>query len=112
MRAGQKHLAMLDGHPITSDPGHERLLSRGPDLLDHEPVPQARACHREDYPVDYSGTTVGGMDGNASTASHAIEALSVLGDRFDIQLAVEVSGQSPADLLRALDSAERQGLVL
>ena len=52
------------------------------------------------------------MDGNASTASHAIEALSVLGDRFDIQLAVEVSGQSPADLLRALDSAERQGLVL
>ncbi len=52
------------------------------------------------------------MDGNASTASDAIEALSVLGDRFDIQLAVEVSGQSPADLLRALDSAERQGLVV
>src|SRR6187402_2866282 len=70
-----------------------------------EPVPRSPRCHREDYPVDYSGITVRLMDTNASATSEAIQALSVLGDRFDTQLAVEVSGLQPAELLRALDIA-------
>jgi DNA-binding CsgD family transcriptional regulator len=50
------------------------------------------------------------MDTNAGT--QAIRALSVLSDRFDTQLAVEISGLQPAELLRALDIAQGEGLVL
>jgi DNA-binding CsgD family transcriptional regulator len=50
------------------------------------------------------------MDTNAG--AQAIRALSVLGDRFDTQLAVEISGLQPAELLRALDIAQGQGLVV
>jgi DNA-binding CsgD family transcriptional regulator len=50
------------------------------------------------------------MDTNGGT--EAIRALSVLGDRFDTQLAVEISGLQPAELLRALDIAQGQGLVV
>jgi hypothetical protein len=35
-------------------------------------------------------------------------ALSVLGDRFDIQLAVEISGLTRVELLHALDIAQRR----
>jgi DNA-binding CsgD family transcriptional regulator len=52
------------------------------------------------------------MDTNVGAASEAIQALSVLGDRFDTQLAVEISGLQPAELLRALDMAQGQGLVV
>jgi DNA-binding CsgD family transcriptional regulator len=51
------------------------------------------------------------MDGNVGAAPGVIGALSVLGDRFDVQLAIEVSGLAPADLLKALDEAQRDGLV-
>jgi DNA-binding CsgD family transcriptional regulator len=50
------------------------------------------------------------MDTNAGT--EAIRALAVLGDRFDTQLAVEISGLQPAELLQALDIAQGQGLVV
>jgi DNA-binding CsgD family transcriptional regulator len=40
-----------------------------------------------------------------------IGALSVLGDEFDIQLAAEISGLAPSDLLEALGIAEAEGLV-
>jgi DNA-binding CsgD family transcriptional regulator len=50
------------------------------------------------------------MDTNAET--QAIRALSVLSDRFDTQLAAEISGLHPAELLRALDIAQGQGLVV
>jgi len=52
------------------------------------------------------------MDTKASAASEAIQALSVLGDRFDTQLAVEISGLQRAELLQALDTAQGQGLVV
>jgi DNA-binding CsgD family transcriptional regulator len=52
------------------------------------------------------------MDQKAGATRSLIGALSVLGDRFDVQLAVEISGLEPADLLRALDSAQREGLVV
>jgi tetratricopeptide (TPR) repeat protein len=52
------------------------------------------------------------MDPNVGGASEVIWALSVLGDRFDTQLAVEISGLGPGDLLHALDIAERAGLVV
>ena len=52
------------------------------------------------------------MDGNLGGAPEFIGALSVLGDEFDVQLAAEVSGVAPADLLRALDGAQREGLVV
>ncbi len=52
------------------------------------------------------------MDGNAGAAPELIGALSVLGDQFDVQLAVEISGLAPVDLLRALDIAQREGLVV
>jgi DNA-binding CsgD family transcriptional regulator len=52
------------------------------------------------------------MDTHAGTASEAIRALSVLGDRFDIQLAVEISGLEPAELLGALDIAQAQGVLV
>lgn len=52
------------------------------------------------------------MDGNVGGAPEFIGALSVLGDEFDVQLAAEVSGVAPADLLRALDGAQREGLVV
>jgi DNA-binding CsgD family transcriptional regulator/tetratricopeptide (TPR) repeat protein len=48
----------------------------------------------------------------ANAGAQAIRALSVLGDRFDTQLAVEISGLQPAELLRALDIAQGQGLVV
>ena len=51
------------------------------------------------------------MDGSVGAAPGVIRALSVLGDRFDVQLAIEITGLAPADLLRALDDAQRQGLV-
>jgi len=51
------------------------------------------------------------MDGNGDTATALIGALSVLGDRFDIQLAIEITGLAPTDLLLALDDAQRDGLV-
>jgi DNA-binding CsgD family transcriptional regulator len=51
------------------------------------------------------------MDQQAGATRRVIGALSVLGDRFDVQLAVEISGLEPADLLRVLDSAHREGLV-
>jgi DNA-binding CsgD family transcriptional regulator len=51
------------------------------------------------------------MDGNVGSAPGVIGALSVLGDRFDVQLAIEITGLAPADLLQALDDAQRQGLV-
>jgi DNA-binding CsgD family transcriptional regulator len=38
-------------------------------------------------------------------------ALSVLGDSFDVELAAEVSGAEPADLLRALEPAQRAGVI-
>ena len=52
------------------------------------------------------------MDGNVGAAPELIGALSVLGDQFDVQLAVEISGLAPADLLRAMDIAQREGLVV
>ena len=52
------------------------------------------------------------MEKNAGAASEAIRALAVLGDRFDTQLAVEISGLQPAELLRVLDIAQAQGLVI
>jgi len=52
------------------------------------------------------------METKAGAASGAIQALSVLGDCFDTQLAVEISGLQPAELLRALDIAQGQGLVV
>ncbi len=51
------------------------------------------------------------MDGNVGAAPGVIGALSVLGDRFDVQLAIEVTGLAPVDLLRVLDEAQRDGLV-
>ena len=47
-----------------------------------------------------------------SAGTEAIRALSVLGERFDIQLGVEISGLPPAELLGALDIAQGQGLVV
>ena len=52
------------------------------------------------------------MDGNVGAAPELIGALSVLGEQFDVQLAVEISGLAPADLLRAMDIAQREGLVV
>ena len=52
------------------------------------------------------------MDRNVGAARDVIGALSVLGDRFDVQLAVDISGLEPADLLQALDSAQGEGLVV
>jgi len=52
------------------------------------------------------------MNRNLGAARDVIGALSVLGDRFDVQLAVDISGLQPADLLQALDSAQREGLVV
>ena len=51
------------------------------------------------------------MDGNVGAAAGVIGALSVLGDRFDVQLAIEITGLAPGDLLKALDDAQRDGLV-
>ena len=52
------------------------------------------------------------MDRDLFSARNAIGPLSVLGDRFDVQLAVDVSGLEPADLLKALDDAQREGLLV
>jgi non-specific serine/threonine protein kinase len=52
------------------------------------------------------------MDGYDGTASDAVQALSVLGDGFDIQLAVEITGLRPSGLLRVLDIAQGRGLVV
>jgi DNA-binding CsgD family transcriptional regulator len=51
------------------------------------------------------------MDGNVGSTLGVIGALSVLGARFDVQLAIEITGLAPADLLLALDDAQREGLV-
>ena len=80
--------------------------------MSRQPVPPSHRCHPEDYPADYSGTTVRLVETNADIASEAIRALSVLGDRFDTQLAVEISGLRRAELLGALDIAQGQGLVV
>ncbi len=52
------------------------------------------------------------MDENEFAGPGLIGALSVLGEVFDVKLAVEISGLPPADLLRALDAAQRDGLVI
>ena len=52
------------------------------------------------------------MGTKAGTASEAIQALSVLGDGFDTQLAIEVSGLPAGELLRALDGAEGNGQLV
>jgi DNA-binding CsgD family transcriptional regulator len=52
------------------------------------------------------------MDRDLGAARNVIGALSVLGDRFDVQLAVDISGLEPADLLQALDDAQREGLLV
>jgi predicted ATPase len=52
------------------------------------------------------------MDRNVGATRTVIGALSVLGDRFDVQLAIDISGLEPADLLQALDDAQREGLVV
>lgn len=52
------------------------------------------------------------MDGNVIAAPGLMGALSVLGEVFDVQLAVEISGLPPSDLLRALDTAQDEGFVV
>ena len=52
------------------------------------------------------------MDGNVGAAPGVMGSLSVLGDQFDVHLAAEISGLAPADLLRALDFAQREHLVI
>jgi DNA-binding CsgD family transcriptional regulator len=52
------------------------------------------------------------MNADLGSAPGVIAALAVLGDEFDIQLAAEISGMTRADLLRALDIAQRNGLVV
>ena len=71
---------------------------------------RARAIRRTTQPATQGLLFVGWT--RLSTATEPIQALSVLGDRFDIQLAVEISGLHPADLLRALDIAQGQGLLV
>lgn len=51
------------------------------------------------------------MHSNVGAASQVILALSVLGDEVDVQLAAEISGKTPEELLRALEIAQREGLV-
>ncbi len=51
------------------------------------------------------------MDTNVGAARDLIGALSVLGDAFDVQLAAEISGLAPVDLLQALGIAQAEGLV-
>ena len=51
------------------------------------------------------------MDGNVGGAPELIGALSVLGEQFDVQLAVEISGLAPPDLLQDLDKAQGKGLL-
>jgi DNA-binding CsgD family transcriptional regulator len=51
------------------------------------------------------------MDTNVGAAPGVIGALSVLGDQFDVQLAIEITGLAPGELLQALDDAQREGLV-
>ena len=50
--------------------------------------------------------------GASGAAPSLMGALSVLGDEFDVQLAAEISGLAPADLLRAMDAAQRERLVV
>jgi DNA-binding CsgD family transcriptional regulator len=52
------------------------------------------------------------VESEAGAQPGLIGTLSVLGDEFDVQLAAEVSGLAPADLLRAIDSAQGDGLVV
>jgi DNA-binding CsgD family transcriptional regulator len=52
------------------------------------------------------------MDRDLGAARNVIGALSVLGDRFDVQLAVDISGLEPAHLLKVLDDAQREGLLV
>ncbi len=52
------------------------------------------------------------MNENVIAGPGLVGALSVLGEVFDVKLAVEISGLPPADLLRALDAAQRDGLVV
>jgi DNA-binding CsgD family transcriptional regulator len=51
------------------------------------------------------------MDANVGGGRDLMGALSVLGDEFDVQLAAEISGLPPADLLRALGIAQAEGRV-
>jgi DNA-binding CsgD family transcriptional regulator len=51
------------------------------------------------------------MDGNVGAATRVIGALSVLGEQFDVQLAIAITGMAPAELLQALDDAQRDGVV-
>ena len=52
------------------------------------------------------------MESKVGAPPDLIGVLSVLGDEFDVRLAVEVSGLAPADLLQAIDAAQRGGLVV
>ena len=52
------------------------------------------------------------VDGSADAPPNLMGALSVLGVEFDVQLAAEISGLAPADLLRAMDVAQRERLVV
>jgi DNA-binding CsgD family transcriptional regulator len=52
------------------------------------------------------------MDARVDGALGVIGSLSVLGDRFDVQLAIEISGLAAPELLLALDDAQREGLVV
>ena len=67
------------------------------------------ACHPVDSPEP--GTqgllSIGWMEAPGAAPS-LMGALSVLGDEFDVQLAAEISGLAPADLLRAMDAAQRE----
>jgi DNA-binding CsgD family transcriptional regulator len=52
------------------------------------------------------------MDRADGQAPSLVGSLSVLGDEFDVQLAAEITGLPPADLLRAIDAAQHSGLVV
>jgi DNA-binding CsgD family transcriptional regulator len=51
------------------------------------------------------------MDERVDALPEVIGTLAVLGDRFDVQLAIAVTGLPPAALLKALDDAQREGLL-
>jgi DNA-binding CsgD family transcriptional regulator len=52
------------------------------------------------------------MDAKVGVARGLIGALSVLGEEFDVQLATDISGLAPSDLLEALGIAQAEGLVV
>jgi DNA-binding CsgD family transcriptional regulator len=52
------------------------------------------------------------MGEDVDGALRVIGSLSILGDRFDVHVAAQVSGIAPADLLQALEIAEREGQIV